>query len=72
MTLDLLGPGSIIGQNFVLKGEKWPYQAINNQQTPCEIMKITYAQIMQLMQHSAKVKKQIQEFEENIDINGLT
>ena len=26
-TLDVLGPGSILGQNFVLKGEKWPYHA---------------------------------------------
>lgn len=28
--LDTLGPGSILGQNFVLKQECWYYRAVNN------------------------------------------
>ena len=44
-TLDLLGPGSIIGCNYMLKKERWPYLAINTLVSTCRVMKISYKQI---------------------------
>lgn len=43
--LDVLGKGSFIGMNFVLKSEIWYYKAVNNSTITCKIMKIRMSAI---------------------------
>ena len=41
-TMDILGPGSIIGINTFLKGEQWWYYGINNINIACKVLKIDW------------------------------
>ena len=43
--LDTLGPGSILGQHFVIKQEPWYYRATNNTIHSCSIRKILWSTI---------------------------
>ena len=47
-TLDTLGPGSLLGMNFVLKQEPWYYRAKNNTVHQCFVMKINIQSIINL------------------------
>ena len=46
--LDILGKGSIIGANFVLKQEIWSYEAINNSSLTVKVIRISHNLISML------------------------
>ena len=71
-TLDQLGSGSIIGQNFVLKQEHYPYRALNKNKMNCSILKISYQSIKHMMSRDKMAQEHIKNFTEAIDMNGLS
>lgn len=42
ITLDLLGRGSVIGQNYILTSEKWQYTALNRSNIPVKVLIIPW------------------------------
>ena len=41
-SLDLLGRGSVIGQNYILRHEKWYYSAVNKSTIPVKVLAIPF------------------------------
>lgn len=57
--LDILGKGSIIGANFVLKKEKWVYSAINNTTMTVRVLKISHNLLQTLAAQSLRIQNAV-------------
>lgn len=71
-TLDILGRGSVIGQNYILSNEKWYYSAVNKSTMPALILAIPLTTIQRIEERHPELRKAIVK---QMDINferGLT
>jgi len=69
--LDVLGRGSIMGANIVLREEKWPYSCINNAFQTAKIIHISTNTINYLKKNDESILKVITAQEEYFEIYGL-
>jgi hypothetical protein len=65
--IDTIGPGSVMGMNFILKKERWHYQIKNNTVHTCAIKKIGWNTFETLMKANGLIKKHIAEYIFKID-----
>ena len=69
--LDVLGKGSFIGMNFVLKNEMWFYKAMNNSTITSRILKIKLSVIENLASQFAELDDAITHHKEQLEVYGL-
>lgn len=66
--LDILGKGSIIGPNFVLKQEPWSYEAINNSTLTVKVIRISHHLISLLCAQNTYIMEQVQQYTEKVEV----
>ena len=72
MTIDLLGRGTVIGQNYILSEETWSYSAINRSVVPCKILKISKKMLDNFASKYPELSKRINDVIDLNIMNGLT